>query len=82
MLPTPAAGSRSATAASKVTVRIREYQKKRLFGGEAIATHPLDVPPLTYETTGLWIEIPGALPTLCAADELHFMGGSTRRSTR
>jgi DEAD/DEAH box helicase domain-containing protein len=59
----------------KVTVRIREYQKKRLFGGEAIATYPLDVPPLTYETTGLWIEIPGALVASCAAEGLHFMGG-------
>src|SRR5262245_35423980 len=59
----------------EVTVRIREYQKKRLFGGEAIATHPLDAPPLTYETTGLWIEIPGALPPLCAEEGLHFMGG-------
>ncbi len=59
----------------KVTVRIREYQKKRLFGGEAIATYPLDVPPLTYETTGLWIEIPGALVAACAAEGLHFMGG-------
>jgi DEAD/DEAH box helicase domain-containing protein len=59
----------------KVTVRIREYQKKRLFGGEVMATHPLEVPPLTYETTGLWIEIPRALPAITAADGLHFMGG-------
>jgi DEAD/DEAH box helicase domain-containing protein len=75
VLPTPAGGIPVGYGRLEVTVRIREYQKKRLFGGEAIATHPLDVPPLTYETTGLWIEIPGALPTLCAADELHFMGG-------
>jgi DEAD/DEAH box helicase domain-containing protein len=59
----------------KVTVRISGYQEKRLFGGEAIATHPLEVPPLTYETTGLWIEIPRALPELLAALGLHFMGG-------
>jgi len=59
----------------KVTVRIREYQKKRLFGGEPIATHPLEAPPLTYETTGLWVEIPRALPARLAAEGLHFMGG-------
>jgi len=58
----------------KVTVRIHEFQKKRLFGGEAMATHPLDVPPLTYETTGLWIEIPRALPAHLAGEERHFMG--------
>ena len=66
----------------KVTVHIREYQKKRLFGGEAIATHPLEVPPLTYETTGLWIEIPRAFPRSSRRDGLHFMGGSTPPSTR
>jgi DEAD/DEAH box helicase domain-containing protein len=59
----------------EVTVRIREYQKKRLFDGEPISTHPLEVPPLTYETTGLWMAIPEALPVLFAADALHFMGG-------
>ena len=59
----------------KVTVRIREYQKKRLFGGEAIATYPLEVPPLTFETTGLWIEIPRVLPSLLTTEGLHFMGG-------
>ena len=59
----------------RVTVRIREYQKKRLFGGEVIATHPLEAPPLTYETIGLWIAIPPVLPERLAADGLHFMGG-------
>jgi len=59
----------------EVTVRIREYQKKRLFGGDPIATHPLEVPPLTYETTGLWIEIPRALPALLTDNGQHFMGG-------
>src|SRR6185436_12400871 len=32
-------------------------------------------PPLVFETVGLWIEVPGALPTLAAARGLHFMGG-------
>jgi DEAD/DEAH box helicase domain-containing protein len=59
----------------EVTVRIREYQKKRLFDGEPVSTHPLEVPPLTYETTGLWIAVPDVLPDLFAADGLHFMGG-------
>ena len=59
----------------EVTVRIREYQKKRLFGGEPISTHPLDVPPLVYETTGFWIEIPAAAAAAFAARGLHFMGG-------
>jgi DEAD/DEAH box helicase domain-containing protein len=74
-LPIEGGEVRVGFGALKVTVLIREYQKKRLFGGEAMATYPLDVPPLQYETTGLWIEIPRALPQLCAASGLHFMGG-------
>lgn len=59
----------------KVTVRIREYQKKRLFDGEAISTHPVEAPPLIFETTGLWMQLPAAMPGLMTAEGLHFMGG-------
>lgn len=59
----------------QVTVRIREYQKRRLFGGEPIAVHPLQVPPLVYETVGFWIALPADLPAGIAAEGLHFMGG-------
>jgi DEAD/DEAH box helicase domain-containing protein len=59
----------------KVTVRIREYQKKRLFDGEPISNHPLDIPPLVFETVGFWIELPPGLPAAFAARGLHFMGG-------
>jgi DEAD/DEAH box helicase domain-containing protein len=74
-LPVPGGAIPIGFGRLEVTVHIREYQKKRLFGGEVITTHPLDVPPLTYETTGLWIEIPRALPALLTAEGLHFMGG-------
>ena len=59
----------------RVTVRIRGYQKKRLFDGEVFATHPLEVPPLVFETTGLWLDLPGSLGPAFAADGRHFMGG-------
>lgn len=59
----------------RVTVRIREYQKKRLFGGEPISTHPLEAPPLVFETVGFWVELPRALPDAMTAEGLHFMGG-------
>ena len=59
----------------KVTVRIRGYQKKRLFDGETVSTHPLEVPPLTFETIGFWIELPPALAAAYTERGLHFMGG-------
>jgi DEAD/DEAH box helicase domain-containing protein len=59
----------------KVTVRIREYQKKRLFDGEPVSNHSLEVPPLVFETVGFWIELPAGLPAAFSARGLHFMGG-------
>jgi DEAD/DEAH box helicase domain-containing protein len=59
----------------KVTVRIREFQKKRLFDGEPISNHPLEIPPLVFETVGMWVELPAGLPAAFAARDLHFMGG-------
>jgi DEAD/DEAH box helicase domain-containing protein len=59
----------------KVTVRIREYEKRRLFDAEPISSHPLDVPPLVFETIGFWIEPPPGLARVCADKEMHFMGG-------
>lgn len=59
----------------RVTVRIRGYQKKRLFGGETISEHPLSAPPLIFETVGMWIEMPADWPAVFAERGLHFMGG-------
>jgi len=59
----------------RVTVRVREYQKRRLFDAEPITNHPLSVPPRVFETIGLWIDIPPELPAAFAERRLHFMGG-------
>ncbi len=58
----------------KVTVRIREFQKKRIQDGEPMSVHPLDAPPLVYETVGFWIEMPAGLPQAFVRRERHFMG--------
>lgn len=58
----------------KVTTRVREYQKKRLRDGEVLGSHPLDLPPVSYETIGLWIEMPEPLPAAFAEADRHFMG--------
>ncbi len=59
----------------KVTERITGYEKRRIFGQDRISTHPLDLPPQTFETQGLWIEIPDGLARRVSAADLHFMGG-------
>ena len=59
----------------KVTVLITEYAKKRLRDQETISKHPIDVPPIVFETIGFWMKIPEALGREATRRELHFMGG-------
>lgn len=62
----------------KVTERITGYEKRRIFGQDRIGSYPLDLPPHTFETQGLWLEIPEALREHVknhGGGGLHFMGG-------
>jgi DEAD/DEAH box helicase domain-containing protein len=58
----------------KVTERVIGYERKRIFGQETIDQHPLDLPPVEFETVGLWWAAPRPLEeTIRQAGEL-FMG--------
>jgi DEAD/DEAH box helicase domain-containing protein len=62
----------------KVTERITGYEKRRIFGQDRIGSYPLDLPPHTFETQGLWFEVPEALRDYvkqAPPGGLHFMGG-------
>ncbi len=59
----------------KVTERIKGFQKRGISGGELLSTHPLELPPQVFETTGFWIEIPAGVSRGVTADGGHFMGG-------
>jgi DEAD/DEAH box helicase domain-containing protein len=61
----------------KVTERITGYEKRHIFGQDRIGSYPLDLPPHTFETQGLWFEVPEALRDYVKAAPpggLHFMG--------
>jgi DEAD/DEAH box helicase domain-containing protein len=59
----------------KVTEEITGYEKRRVPGQELIGVFPLDLPPQTFETVGLWIEIEDIIKRLVEDKALHFMGG-------
>ncbi|MFB3819650.1 MAG: DEAD/DEAH box helicase [Candidatus Methylomirabilales bacterium] len=59
----------------KVTERITGYEKRRIYGQDRIGSYPLDLPPTTFETQGLWLEVPDGLRDHVKAADLHFMGG-------
>jgi DEAD/DEAH box helicase domain-containing protein len=59
----------------KVTENIVGYEKRRTSGQELIGTVDLDLPPLHFETVGIWIEIPDKVKDAIQKAGLHFMGG-------
>ncbi len=62
----------------KVTERITGYEKRRIFNQDRIGSYPLDLPPHTFETQGLWLEVPEAVRDhvqQAPPGGLHFMGG-------
>ncbi len=59
----------------KITETITGYEKRRLFGRDRLGRFDLQLPPLSFETVGLWITLPDALREAVVAGEGHFMGG-------
>src|SRR5215210_33534 len=45
----------------KVTERVLGYERKRIYSQETIDQHPLDLPPVHFETVGLWWVAPKAV---------------------
>ncbi len=59
----------------RVTEEITGYEKRRVRGGTILTVVPLDLPPLVFETEGLWLEIPLEAMKAAEKEYLHFMGG-------
>jgi DEAD/DEAH box helicase domain-containing protein len=59
----------------KVTEVVTSYEKRALPGQVLMSTYPLDLPPQTFETVGLWVEIEEALKRFVEKRGFHLMGG-------
>jgi DEAD/DEAH box helicase domain-containing protein len=59
----------------KVTDQIMGYEKWRIYGKRKLSVIPLDLPPLIFETQGLWFKIPVQIQRQAEVQYLHFMGG-------
>ncbi len=58
----------------KVTERVIGYERKRIHGQESIDQHPLDFPPVEFETVGLWWAAPRVVEETLRQEGEHFMG--------
>ncbi|MGD8371252.1 MAG: DEAD/DEAH box helicase [Syntrophobacterales bacterium] len=59
----------------RVTEQVVGYEKRNLYSGELLDTVPLDLPELSFETIGLWLEIEDIIQEMVRRRKLHFMGG-------
>ncbi len=59
----------------RVTERVIGYEKRRTNGQDLIGVLDLQLPLLTFDTVGLWIEIPDQIKHAISKSGLHFMGG-------
>ena len=67
-------GCRVSCGRLKVTERVTGYQKRNNATRKLVATLPLDLPEQTFETEGLWLEIPKGSRKDMEDRHLHFMG--------
>ena len=59
----------------RVTTRFTGYERRRVHGQDLLATEPLELPPTSFETTSLWLEMPEELRRAIEEAGGHFMGG-------
>jgi DEAD/DEAH box helicase domain-containing protein len=58
-----------------VTETFTGYEKRAIHGQELLGVFPLELPPQTFETEGLWIEIEDVLQQQMKSQGFHTMGG-------
>ena len=68
-------GTRMHLGRLRVTEEITGYEKRSVRGGKLLGIVPLDLPPLVFETEGIWFLVPEEMRRKCEDNYLHFMGG-------
>ena len=58
----------------RVTERVVGYERKRIQSREVLDRHDLDLPPVQFETVGLWWAVPRILEAELKEMGRHFMG--------
>jgi len=71
----PAGNFRLVEGRVRVTTRLTGYERRRVQGQDLLGTEPLELPPTSFETTSVWLEIPDEIPRALQAAARHPMGG-------
>ncbi|MCG8564710.1 MAG: DEAD/DEAH box helicase, partial [Desulfobacterales bacterium] len=68
-------GTRMGYGRLKITEQVTGFDRKRVSTGKSLGIVPLNLPELTFETQGIWIEIPDRVREEIESRRMHFMGG-------
>jgi DEAD/DEAH box helicase domain-containing protein len=58
----------------RVTEWVVGFERKSIHGQEVLDRHDLELPPVEFETVGLWFAVPSEIEELLRGEERHFMG--------
>ncbi len=67
-------GTRLCFGKLRVTEIISGFEKRSVQGGKLLGITPLELPPLVFETEGIWFEVPLGVQRNVENEFLHFMG--------
>jgi DEAD/DEAH box helicase domain-containing protein len=68
-------GTLVTTGKLKVTEQVTGFERWRIRSKKLINRTPLDLPPQTFETEGVWFKIPSQVQSAAESHYMHFMGG-------
>ncbi len=70
----PIFGCKISIGRLRVTERVTGFQRRNNSTQKLVATYALDLPEQTFETEGVWLEIPERIQMEIEEKRLHFMG--------
>lgn len=71
----PVYGTVMAVGRLRVTEQVTGYDRIQTRTGKVLGRIPLDLPPLVFETQGMWFVVPETLTAMAEAARVHVMGG-------
>lgn len=70
----PVKGTRMDFGRIRVTEQVTGYDRIHTRTGKLLQRDPLDLPPLVFETQGIWFVVPEAVLALAVNAQIHVMG--------
>ncbi|MBC2712698.1 MAG: DUF1998 domain-containing protein, partial [Desulfosarcina sp.] len=71
----PVYGTMMAVGRLRVTEQITGYDRIQTRTGKVLERIPLDLPPMVFETQGIWFAVPEAVTAMAEKARIHVMGG-------